>query len=197
MSRIEGIYIYETQEEHDFRIQAENRRYRFQKKKGRSDARRVNVKRVVWQRAGGKCEICSFAFGSVLIRHHIWPVHLGGHGQPSNLILLCPNCHSIVHNYNHYGRLDQKKYPGWIKGIMKAGLTEDQARLVLLVASKDALVEPDGSVVSNPREQPLVSVRVDENGEVIDPDFDRAKIDAALQNIERRFGLSSLGEATT
>jgi hypothetical protein len=47
------------------------------------------------------CEICNFSFraqySSRLHKHHIRPTAHGGDDIESNLILLCPNCHSIAH----------------------------------------------------------------------------------------------------
>jgi len=43
------------------------------------------------------CEICSYNFKSILQIHHIVPKSLGGSDELNNLIILCPNCHKIIH----------------------------------------------------------------------------------------------------
>lgn len=45
-----------------------------------------------------ECEICKYGFVPVLQVHHIIPVSEGGDNEQENLILLCPNCHKILHH---------------------------------------------------------------------------------------------------
>lgn len=55
----------------------------------------------------GSCEICGYDFKSILQIHHIKPVSLGGTNKKSNLIILCPNCHKIIHAIDsHYSDLN-------------------------------------------------------------------------------------------
>lgn len=190
LSQIVGFHIYETQEEHDHRIQLENFRYQYGKKRSRQEARNLRARRPVLRRADHKCEICRLDFGNILVLHHIMPVSLGGSAERTNLIALCPNCHALVHNYRHFKseRTARDKYPGWKRGIAKARLTEEQADRLLLVASKDARVLPDGSIVPHKEPQELVSVIVDEHGKPIDERFDPVRIQKAIEHIEEVFG---------
>lgn len=55
---------------------------------------------------GGKCEQCKQK-GDLEI-HHIRPVAKGGNNAPSNLVVLCPNCHQDADNDNT-ARKDLKK----------------------------------------------------------------------------------------
>lgn len=44
----------------------------------------------------GKCEICSWDKGTCDVHHRI-PKKDGGTNERSNLILICPNCHRLIH----------------------------------------------------------------------------------------------------
>ncbi|MGI8997293.1 MAG: HNH endonuclease signature motif containing protein [Pyrinomonadaceae bacterium] len=47
---------------------------------------------------GARCERCSyFRLPSILCLHHVLPRSKGGKDEPSNLELICPNCHAEVH----------------------------------------------------------------------------------------------------
>lgn len=43
-----------------------------------------------------KCEICGLR-SDICVRHHIQSRSLGGTNHKNNLSILCPNCHSLVH----------------------------------------------------------------------------------------------------
>lgn len=43
------------------------------------------------------CELCGFGFTNILQVHHKIPLSKGGTNHPLNLIVLCPNCHALVH----------------------------------------------------------------------------------------------------
>lgn len=45
-----------------------------------------------------ECEVCNFDFKEILIVHHKIPVAKGGTNELSNLSVLCPTCHSMVHH---------------------------------------------------------------------------------------------------
>lgn len=192
LSRIvEDRYIYETQEERDRRIERENRRFEHEKKRSRNQAKNLGVRRELVQRSGNKCEICRFAFSNVLVAHHIIPVRWAGSPESFNLVLICPNCHALIHNYNHYpdARTVEKSYPAWKSGLSKAGLTESQSDRLLLIASKQARVLEDGSIIPYKEPEPLIPILVDETGTPIEPRHDPAKIEAALARIEGVFGI--------
>ncbi|QSG01563.1 HNH endonuclease [Natranaeroarchaeum sulfidigenes] len=48
--------------------------------------------RLIFDRAGQKCEWCEESFDHPHV-HHIKPRREGGPNEPENLIVLCPNCH--------------------------------------------------------------------------------------------------------
>ena len=136
--------IYETQAQREERIERESRARPHRKQRSRNRARATSVRREVMVRANQACETCCFSFWAVLVVHHIIPVQLGGSAHRSNLIVLCPNCHALIHHYSHHR--SPEKHEGWIKGLTAIGLTEEQASRVLLVASKEAVVNDDGSI---------------------------------------------------
>ena len=81
-----------------------------EKEKSRETAR--SYREVVILRAAGKCEACGFYCPHILRIHHIKPVSALGHGYPSNLIALCPNCHAIVHVVRPGSKHDESKLYG-------------------------------------------------------------------------------------
>jgi 5-methylcytosine-specific restriction endonuclease McrA len=187
---IEDRFIYETQEEHDLRIELENRRFHHQKKRSRNQAQNLGIRRELVRRSGNKCEICRFAFSNILVAHHIKPVRWGGSASPFNLALICPNCHALVHNYDHYPdrRTVERSYPHWKRGLKKAGIDDAQADRLLLIASKRARILKDGSVISYKETGPLIPVIVDETGKPCDERYNPDKLEAALRHIEEVFG---------
>jgi len=47
---------------------------------------------------GGKCVKCGYSADiRALVIHHIVPKAMGGSDESSNLVVLCANCHAIVH----------------------------------------------------------------------------------------------------
>lgn len=62
------------------------------------------LRRSVESRDGGFCQCCGYGKGEpdfmgVFKVHHIVAVQYGGKDTQSNLILLCNNCHALVHDY--------------------------------------------------------------------------------------------------
>lgn len=81
------------------------------------------IRRSIESRAGGECECCGYGrnvpdlMGAFQV-HHIVPVQYSGDDSKGNLILLCHNCHALVHDYETgrftpeqetYDRLDDVK----------------------------------------------------------------------------------------
>ena len=63
--------------------------------------RNKKVVALVKENVGYKCEVCGFYYDNRIVEaHHLFPVaKLVGETpvKPENLIILCPNCHSIAH----------------------------------------------------------------------------------------------------
>lgn len=49
----------------------------------------------IFELRGGACEVCGF--NDVVEVHHLLSKKVGGTDNPSNLIVLCPNHHSMLH----------------------------------------------------------------------------------------------------
>lgn len=87
------------------------------------------LRRSVESRDGGFCQCCEFGKGEpdfmgVFNVHHMVAVMYGGSDSQSNLILLCSNCHTLVHDYER-GRFHPEeetieKYPH-VKKILILG----------------------------------------------------------------------------
>ncbi len=61
-----------------------------------------SLKARIIEERGAKCERCNYSrLPSILNLHHVLPRSKGGKDEPSNLELICPNCHAEV----HYGGL--------------------------------------------------------------------------------------------
>lgn len=63
------------------------------------------------------CSVCDWkppgGEWRMLHAHHVVPVRHGGSDEFSNLILLCPNCHALVHLSGVYPR----KPPKWFRDL--------------------------------------------------------------------------------
>ena len=55
------------------------------------------IKAEIVKRFNDQCYVCSFNCTPILAVHHIHHLSLGGNNSQDNLVLLCPNCHAIVH----------------------------------------------------------------------------------------------------
>lgn len=58
----------------------------------------LSQKSEVLESGEGQCYICRMENSNLLEVHHIVPIKDGGDGSFENMVLLCPNCHAIVHN---------------------------------------------------------------------------------------------------
>lgn len=58
----------------------------------------------------------------LLHRHHIVPRHVGGSDDPSNLIVLCPNCHTAAHRlvYQKFTRVPWPTTPEELLARLRA-----------------------------------------------------------------------------
>lgn len=66
-------------------------------------SKRVNHWRKAQWLKGKSCELCGFDFWPVLESHHAIPISEGGQDDASNIAVLCPTCHAIVHHFRgHY-----------------------------------------------------------------------------------------------
>ena len=55
------------------------------------------IRNEIIEERGGKCNRCSYAVVEILHLHHIIERSNGGTDDPSNLEVLCPNCHTLHH----------------------------------------------------------------------------------------------------
>jgi hypothetical protein len=66
-------------------------------------ARRIiepSLKKQIFAKYNNKCYVCEYSINSALRVHHIIPIHLGGKENIDNAVLLCSNCHTLVHFYS-------------------------------------------------------------------------------------------------
>lgn len=59
------------------------------------------------------CEVCEFNVQSVLRLHHIIPVAKDGSTSKDNLVVLCPNCHALVHMMRSKNYQQTKPFARW------------------------------------------------------------------------------------
>jgi hypothetical protein len=57
----------------------------------------ASLKHQVREKYNSRCYACGFSICTILRVHHLIPVSLGGTDKTENLVLLCPNCHTLVH----------------------------------------------------------------------------------------------------
>lgn len=138
------IIYCDSEAEREQRIEEADRRDKWFHKKSRQDAQSKTTRRFLTKRAKSCCELCQFKALSVLVIHHIIPVQLGGSAKSRNLILICPNCHALVHHYSHFRK--PKCWPDWTRGLMSYGYSESQSLRLLLVASREAIINDDGRI---------------------------------------------------
>src|SRR3970282_2244198 len=97
---------------------------------------RVNV----LTEAGYRCAVPTCRTILALDIHHIWEVSAGGSGDLSNLIALCPTCHTLYHR----GTIRQESiyvYKAMLVAITRAFDVEAIDRLLFLEScKKDFLV---------------------------------------------------------
>ncbi len=55
---------------------------------------RVWIRTQAIKKYGNKCELCSY--NMAIDTHHIIPRHQGGPHEVENLMVICPNCHSLI-----------------------------------------------------------------------------------------------------
>ena len=58
----------------------------------------LSLKNEVLTEAGYRCAVPTCRGTLALNMHHIWEVHKGGGNTLTNLIALCPTCHTLYHN---------------------------------------------------------------------------------------------------
>ncbi|WP_324736392.1 HNH endonuclease signature motif containing protein [Thermococcus sp. SY098] len=67
-------------------------------------------KRAIMEAVGFKCEVCGKKLPpSALHIHHITPVSEGGTNRVDNIIVVCANCHNLIHRANKYPREKLRK----------------------------------------------------------------------------------------
>ncbi|MBE5813468.1 MAG: HNH endonuclease [Clostridiales bacterium] len=67
------------------------------------------------RRNGTKCMLCGKDVGKRIQWHHLVPKYAGGDDSYANGSLLCPNCHTEVHEYS-YG---DEEYTNFTQQIIK------------------------------------------------------------------------------
>ena len=60
----------------------------------------VTTRELLLTESGYRCAVPTCRNILALDMHHIWEVQAGGSDDPSNLIALCPTCHSLYHRGN-------------------------------------------------------------------------------------------------
>src|SRR5437868_15110445 len=60
----------------------------------------ATLRQAVFTKYRNSCYVCNFSLIPALRIHHAAPVSLGGQDTLENLVLLCANCHTLVHFYS-------------------------------------------------------------------------------------------------
>ena len=73
-----------------------NPNYKNGKKNGFAEWRRIREKLILERTL--RCELCGYdKFPQIVEAHHKKPRSIGGSNKPENGILVCPNCHKLIH----------------------------------------------------------------------------------------------------
>lgn len=102
------------------------------KKQSRQDAK--TFRGDVMDRCKGRCEVCRFICAPIMHLHHVLPVADGGDGLPDNLIALCPNCHSAIHQIRKVVKSGDDNYLELIGSWTLSAYTVTQSNLLGSVA---------------------------------------------------------------
>lgn len=79
-----------------------------------------SLKKEIFAKYGNKCYICRYSLKPTFCAHHIIPVSLGGKDDIDNFVLLCSNCHTLVHFYSSKRYRDKG-----IRHYLNSELTEE------------------------------------------------------------------------
>ena len=85
------------------------------------DVSKRTISKILIRIGANKCSICGWNESTCDI-HHIIPKSKGGSNDDSNLIIVCPNCHRIIHSNKIYDESFlntinvAKLYPNWKDG---------------------------------------------------------------------------------
>ena len=79
------------------------------------------------------CELCGCHLTDILQVHHIIPMSAGGSCEEGNLIVLCPNCHILVHKCVDQGGINDSirdcyeafGVVGKLEWLVKKGIGDD------------------------------------------------------------------------
>jgi hypothetical protein len=100
----------------------------------------MKTKLIVLTEAGYRCAVPTCRNILALDLHHIWEVSVGGSDDPSNLVALCPYCHSLYHR----GTIKQESiyvYKAMLVAITRAFDLDAIDKLLFLEGcSKDSLI---------------------------------------------------------
>lgn len=70
------------------------------------------LKKDIYSKYANKCYVCNYSIVPALRVHHIIPREFGGNNNFENFVLLCSNCHTLVHFFSStkYQNKEIKKY---------------------------------------------------------------------------------------
>jgi 5-methylcytosine-specific restriction endonuclease McrA len=115
----------------DLHRRAALRRVPFRRPRLHHDPVWAAVRKVVWERARGRCERCETGlYVTTWHAHHVKLRSRGGTDDPANLVALCPPCHRWVHANPTLAENEGWMLASWLE---EARRSADQARDVLRV----------------------------------------------------------------
>lgn len=93
-----------------------------------------NKKKEIMSASSKKCcAVCGFDYAPVLQMHHRHALEYGGTNELSNLILLCPTCHSLVHGILT-DKVEKEFGDDYTEEWLSRNLTEGRKALIFSLA---------------------------------------------------------------
>lgn len=107
----------------------------------------ASLRQQVFELYNNRCYICGFSIHTILRVHHRVPVSLGGTDEIENLVLLCPNCHTLVHLFSSQ-RFDSREISGFLTSEYSQGAIEQITKLSQAIRQARRHIKQSGNMWS-------------------------------------------------
>ncbi|GIV98814.1 HNH endonuclease [Roseiflexus sp.] len=106
-----------------------------------------SLKQQIFELYGSRCYACGFSIHTILRVHHRIPVSLGGTDEIENLVLVCPNCHTLIHLFSSQ-RFDGREVSGFLRAEYSQEAIERIAKLSHVIRQAKRRIKQNANVWS-------------------------------------------------